>query len=374
MSSEVDNVSTTSLMEDSSSIDIPVNPKSWSPLLVPKSSIEGEIRRLSSAKVQEGVPRRSFIVHPDAPAGSRAFAPGLAVSINVLLPGEQISLLRDNATRVEFCISGDGRADLAGDALSLQRFDVWTVPSMTRRAYRNPGAAPLVWLSYSNMPLLDLLGIHYAEDAESRGGQQLATERRPATDYVRQNAPDIPILSAGARLRGYEYLVDIEVRENRPLLWPWADVYGHLAQRPGDGKRTIMLLYNPATERRNGTTHSFFATMTSWPAGEVRPVPPRGHRHSSFACNYHFTGRGRSVVDGRAFEWREGDLLLSAPNWSEHAHGSSEEGACVLTVQDHPLQIGMESLIWQEQAGGPILTLGSEAGVTGYVGPREVGD
>jgi gentisate 1,2-dioxygenase len=33
----------------------------------------------------------------------------------------------------------------------------------------------------------------------------------------------------------------------------------------------------------------------------------------------------------------------------------------------------MESLIWQEDMDGPILTLGAEAGQTGYVGPREAG-
>ena len=42
-------------------------------------------------------------------------------------------------------------------------------------------------------------------------------------------------------------------------------------------------------------------------------------------------------------------------------------------MQDHPLQIGMESLIWQERMDGPILTLGSDAGQVGYVGPRVAG-
>ena len=68
-----------------------------------------------------------------------------------------------------------------------------------------------------------------------------------------------------------------------------------------------------------------------------------------------------------------GDLLLSAPSWSEHAHFIHPQGASVLTVQDHPLHIGMESLIWQERMDGPILTPGSEAGQTGYVGPRIAG-
>ena len=66
--------------------------------------------------------------------------------------------------------------------------------------------------------------------------------------------------------------------------------------------------------------------------------------------------------------------MLSAPSWSEHAHGIGEGGASVLTVQDHPFQIAIESLIWQEVMDGPILTLGSEPGQTGYIGPRQAGD
>jgi hypothetical protein len=67
-------------------------------------------------------------------------------------------------------------------------------------------------------------------------------------------------------------------------------------------------------------------------------------------------------------------LLLSAPSWREHAHYFSETGMSVYTVQDHPLHIGMESLIWQEDMeNDQVHALGSEAGVTGYVGPREMG-
>jgi gentisate 1,2-dioxygenase len=134
-----------------------------------------------------------------------------------------------------------------------------------------------------------------------------------------------------------------------------------------------MLLYNPATERRNGTTHSFFATIAGMPPNAPpRPVG-RGHRHSSAAINYWFQGAGKSIVMGETVEWGEGDLMLSAPGWAEHAHYPGPTGMAVLTIQDHPLQIGMESLIWQEDMSGPILTLGSEAGVTGYTGPRQLG-
>jgi gentisate 1,2-dioxygenase len=155
--------------------------------------------------------------------------------------------------------------------------------------------------------------------------------------------------------------------------WPWDAVAPHLPSVQGDNKRGILLLYNPATERRNGTTHSFFATLSASAPGSPPRKPGPGHKHSSVAINYHFKGFGRSIVDGQEIDWKAGDLLLSAPSWSEHAHYPGPEGHGILTIQDHPLQIGMESLIWQERMDGPILTLGSDPGQTGYVGPRQQG-
>ena len=67
------------------------------------------------------------------------------------------------------------------------------------------------------------------------------------------------------------------------------------------------LLYNQITGRTNGTTPSFFATMT------VRPpnIIDRPHRHASAAINYYFSGAGYSRVGGQALRmgsWRSDAL------------------------------------------------------------------
>jgi hypothetical protein len=54
--------------------------------------------------------------------------------------------------------------------------------------------------------------------------------------------------------------------------------------------------------------------------------------------------------------------MLSAPGWSVHHHSSYADGFYSFTVQDHPLQIAMESLIWQENLQTKIRNLGAEAG------------
>ncbi len=150
--------------------------------------------------------------------------------------------------------------------------------------------------------------------------------------------------------------------ESRPLHWPWKKVKAHLDELVALGSsyvgRRLYLLYNPATGRTNGTTQSFFATMTIRPPGIV----DRPHRHVSAAINYFFAGSGRSTVEGRVFEWKAGDLMLSAPGWGVHNHASHDEPVYELTIQDSPAHIAMESLLWQEDLKRPVAVLGAERG------------
>lgn len=355
-------------------------PQPWAPVKIARAEIEAEIGRLADAPRPANGRRASRIVHPSAVAPGLGLAPGVAVTIEVLNPGEATLPLRENAHRVEIGIRGHGRIEIADTTLDLAHLDVANLPSMQPFRFRNDGSDVWARLSYSNAPLLEKLGVHYAEDLPGSWAPSPLDAPAPATEdsdkvrYTRATAPDVAIGDQGARLRGYEFLVDIEVVESRPLHWPWAEVSSHLSSTVGDGKRTIMALYNPATQRRQGATHSFFVTASAMPAGR----PPRrrgpGHRHSSVAINYHVAGSGISTVDGVDIPWEAGDLLLSAPGWLEHAHYEGPDGLAVYTVQDHPLHVGMESLVWQEEMGGPVLALGSEAGQTGYVGPREAGE
>jgi len=337
-------------------------PHQWTPLLVPCASIDEASARL---QVEDGAVCRAVeIVHPQNPEPEPSLAPGFPVSVNLLNLGQEVTI-----SRVEFCIRGSGQVIAGGRTLSPTKFDIWDIPSILRRRYCCDGREAFVWLSYSNAPLLQKLGIHYSDEGNIQRARPKSEREAAESKYARQRAPDIAILATGTCLCSYEFLTDIEVVENKPLIWPWCLVSPHVSMQPGDEKRTIMLCYKPAMKRRNGTTHSFFATVTSWLAGNVRPVPARGHKHSSLSCNYHFRGRRSSIVDGQRFGWEDGDLMLSAPSWSEHAHGSSIEGPTVLTVQDYSFQIGTECLVWQERIDGPVLTIGSEAGQKGYVGP-----
>jgi gentisate 1,2-dioxygenase len=354
-------------------------PERWKPIVVPHSEILAEIERLASEAQPANGRRAALIVHPQSTKPGLGFAPGIDVTINVLKPGEETVPVRRNSNQLEIVIGGTGTVYVGKQEFAVERNDIWNMPAMQTYRYKNTGKDLFARLSYSNAPLLEKLGAHYFEEnpAPIVIDTDVAQAVQQKRTYARENAPDFAITPEGARMRGYEFLVDIEVLESKAILWPWKATYPHMKSSGNAEARQIVLLYNPATERRNGTTHSFFATLAGKGPNTDPPPIGRGHRHSSVAINYYFhSSGGKSIVDGVTYDWGAGDLMLSAPSWSEHAHyvNSSPIGNTTLTVQDHPLHIGMESLIWQEDLDGPILTLGSQAGGKGYVGPRRRGE
>jgi gentisate 1,2-dioxygenase len=337
----------------------------WPTVVLPKAAIDAEIERLASSPRPANGRRASSVNHPMNTGPVPAYAPGIDVHIEVLKPGEQTAPVMRSSSMVDMCIRGSGVVQIGAREFRAEKFDVWNTPSMEPYTYRNDGQDLFVRLSYSNAPLLERLEVHYidpnpaasAQSGPATGGAAAAQHR------ARDAAKPIPIGKDGAQMLGYEWLIDIDTVESKPLHWPWKEVAPHLENVYGMDVaytgRHLYVLYNPATERRIGTSHSFFATIAKLPPGKV----DRPHRHSSAAINYIMWGNGKSVVNGEKVEWQEGDLHFSAPGWSVHNHASRDQGFIALTIQDHPLHIAMESLLWQETLKDPILKLGSNDGI-----------
>jgi gentisate 1,2-dioxygenase len=332
----------------------------WPSLVIPKEAIDAEIERLSAVPFPEDGRRRSLIVHPRSAAPELGLAPGIQVALEVLLPGERSRLIRHNSSQVVFCIAGAGTVVIDGHTRRFERYDVWNTPSMTAYLHINDAPERQVRLIYSNAALLEKMNVHYVDDNPGETlPQSLEGEEKPAGTPFEEV---FPLGDEGAWLMYYERLVNPPVAESPALMWPWKQVKPELdklhALGPGYRGRRLYLLYNPATGRTNGTTHNFFATMTIRPAG----ITDRPHRHTAAAVNYYFAGRGHSVVEGKVFDWKAGDLMLSAPGWAVHNHASHEEDVYELTVQDSPLNLAMDSLLWQENMQGSPVLIGSHAG------------
>jgi len=343
----------------------------WPSVIVPRASIDAEIERLASVARPSTGYRSTAVSHPANTGLVPAFAPGIDVTIEVLKPGEVSPPISRNSTMVDMCICGSGVATIGAKSFEVERFDVWNTPSMAPYSYRNDGNDLFVRMSYSNAPLLERLEVHYV-DRNPKLVSDAATPSSEPKGRARDQAEAIDLGPDGARLLGYEYLIDIDTVEWKPLLWKWKEVDPHLDKvHRRDLRYTgrhLYLLYNPATERRMGTSPCFFATIAKYPPDKI----DQPHRHVSAAINYYFIGHGKSAVMGKRLEWEAGDLHLSAPGWAVHHHGSREQGFCALTIQDHPLHIAMDSLLWQETMKAPILKLGSQMGFQTNLAELEV--
>jgi gentisate 1,2-dioxygenase len=336
----------------------------WPPIIISKEEIDAEAERLASLPAPADGRRESLIVHPHAGDDTPGLAPGIQVKLSVLKPGEKTSAFRHNATEVNFCIRGGGHTVVATKRIAFGLYDVWNHPSYATYWHANDTKDIQVRLTYSNIPLLQHMEV-YVPDFEPPVQAAVAhkVEEEEEEDPRRKNPFGMfPIGNDGGLLMPYETLINPEVVESNPLYFPWQEVKKELDKLEALGKdyvgRRLYMMYNPVTTRHNGITPNFFATMT------IRPpkIVDRPHRHVSAAINYYFSGKGYSVVAGNRYEWKAGDLMLSAPGWAVHNHASYDEYVYELTVQDQPLNIYMESLLWQESMKAPAALLGSQAG------------
>jgi gentisate 1,2-dioxygenase len=335
--------------------------KPWAPVIITKEEIDAEIERLASIDMPANGRRASLIIHPDAPASAPGLAPGIQVTLSVLKPGERTPAFRHNATDVNFCIQGGGHAMVGGRRIPFTQYDTWNTPSYTTNWRVNDTNELQVCFNYCNAPLLRLMQVYIPENDPPAVA---LVETPHHSDDPQRVSPygTFEIGDDGAMLMPYERLINPPSVESRSLFWPWQKVEAELVKLQDLGQsyvgRRLYLLYNPMTGRTNGTTPSFFATIT------IRPpkIVDRPHRHVSAAINYYFKGQGRSSVAGNVYEWKAGDLMLSAPGWVVHNHASYDDFVYEITVQDQPLNIAMESLLWQESMKEPPALLGAQTG------------
>jgi len=327
----------------------------WEPVVIGKDQISREVERLLSCDVADPCERQVRITHPKACARGMGLAPGIEVRLSVLKPGEQARPYCHNATEVGFCIEGEGRVQVQSVDHKFERYDVWNVPSWSKVVCQNPSRRPVVWLTYSNAPLLRLLNVHLVESEKTTGiVKPEQVEAAAHADGGIQIRDLFQIPGDETWLMSYERLINPPAVESASHLWRWSKVKAELDKLTALGAayrgRRLYLLYNPMTGRTNGT---------------VRPpnIIDRPHRHASAAINYYFSGAGYSRVAGKHYEWAAGDLMLSAPGWAIHNHASHDQGPVYeLTIQDQPFHIWQESLLWQESLAKPPALLGAQPG------------
>lgn len=337
--------------------------KPWSPFLV-----KGEVWRKATADLLKASPdgygRRELAVkHPESSANNPCIAPGIQARFGVIPSGQSTRPHRSNESHFVMIIRGSAEVTIDGQTQTVGTRDFFNVPGMRVWSMQAAGGVDLVYLNYSNRPVLENLGVFLEFPGRHSVPQktEAPSEHVPSARIRAGNGYTID--ESGGHLLPYEHLVDPQFDKSSPKFWRWENIKKYLPNVASldnnyDG-RPLWILYNSDTKNRAGTTSCFFATIFSSVGGRVTP----SHKHASAAVNFIIDGSGHSFVGGTRVDWAAGDIMLSAPGWLEHSHCVDEDNTNILTIQDHPLHISMESLVWQERLpDGPLINVGSDNG------------
>jgi len=255
----------------------------------------------------------------------------MLMTMQLLKPGEVAQDHRHNFAAFRFILKGSGAYTVVeGEKIPMEEGDLILTPSMTWHGHRN-GGEPVIWLDGLDNPLLFLL-------------QAITWEAFPGGLQPLKNAADCVAPRVGTARPIWEKSSE---RPTYNLHYKWQDTYEtlqRLSDGPGSPFDGVALEYvNPEGGH----------TMPTLSCGiqMLRPdETTKTHRHNSSAIYHAFRGSGTTVIDGKKFDWDQGDCFV-VPLWSWHSHQnrSKDKDAILFSMSDMPV---MEALkLYREEAG-----------------------
>ena len=238
----------------------------WRPFLIQRATWQDALRTAAS-EAPDTLGRRELMVsHPNAEPHIGGMAPGIEIKFGMLPPGGATVRSRTNASQFYMLLQGQAEARVgARTVMQLGFRDSCVVPAMQPYTLSNTGTEVVWYITYSNAALLKRLNVYLEEAFAAEAAPAAVESTGPRARDVA--GPGHVLNDTGAKILPYEYLVDVDPVVSQPLLWRWEEVTPHLGGfhnlKAGYNGRPLWVLYNPATERRIGTTSCFFATISS---------------------------------------------------------------------------------------------------------------
>ncbi len=265
--------------------------------------------------LKDAIRRNIGLVNPTA--GGK---PRLSLGLQVVLPGEQAPSHRHTASAIRFVVKGTPNAfNLGnGEPMPFEEGDLITNPHLTFHGHVNNGDGPVWWLDGLDMRF-STLAYEFRQNYE--GQEPVDVERLGYTNrMLRQVRPSSATQSV----------------QPPPFRYPWSETRAALmtmkeSEDEPDVHDGYMVSYlNPTSG--GPTLPTVSCEMQLLPTG----FKGQAHRHNSQVVYFVFRGHGASIVDGRRFEWSQGDYL-DVPSWSEHRHeNASGEDAILFSFNDQP--------------------------------------
>lgn len=100
----------------------------------------------------------------------------------------------------------------------------------------------------------------------------------------------------------------------------------------------------------NNRTHRFWINQLAPGGEEGKQVwKSLGHRHTVEAIIYWLSGHGHSIIDGKRYDWKPGDIIC-VPMFAWHRHiNESDELALYIASTTGPLSMGLGQAVYEDE-------------------------
>jgi gentisate 1,2-dioxygenase len=277
----------------------------------------------SATAVPVGDERRAMQLFNPGLGGQWATTTTLIAAVQVLLPGEVARSHRHSPSAIRFIMQGNGAyTAVEGENVVMREGDLVLTPNWQWHDHGNETSETVVWMDGLDVPLVKALNCMFFE----MHGERKYTQTKPV-DGLRPT----------------------RTKKGSMLLYPWDQTLEALhALRSAEGSPTegVALEYtHPQTGGPVLPTIGCRVQMIR--AGER--LKARRVTGSSVFCVAQ--GSGRTMIDGRAFDWGKGDIVV-LPSWALHQHANTGQGDAVLfSIHDRPV-IEALGLYREETAAG----------------------
>jgi gentisate 1,2-dioxygenase len=273
--------------------------------------------------------RRVMVLENPGLPGQSRITQSLFAGLQIILPGEVAPAHRHAASALRFIVEGrDAFTAVAGERTMMEPGDFVITPSWTWHDHGNEGSGPMVWLDGLDMHIVNMLAASFREDMGGKAHKLERPEGAAPAEFGNNLLPvDVEHRSQTSPIFNYPYR---KSRESLDSL--------QRTRAPDAWHAYKMKYINPV----NGGWA--MPTISTWlqllPKG-FKSAPYRSTDSTVFTV---VEGRGRSTIDGEAFDWGPHDIFV-APSWMAHRHEASED-AVIFLYSDRVIQEKLD--LWRE--------------------------
>jgi gentisate 1,2-dioxygenase len=271
----------------------------------------GELMRLSNSPV-----RRALLLWNPGARDHWDVTNTLTASVQMMRPGETVTAHRHIHSTMMYITHGKGAYTIVnGEKISISAGDLVLAPNWYWHEHGNLSDTDIVWMTGLDRSLVKLFDAIFFEGYPNKHQDVTAVDDGIAQRVAVPHAD--PRFSSKLVWRSDEIAKALADKENIGEFDPYDDV--------------IVEFRDPSND--SPVTPTFGCAIQ-----KLRPgIHTRAHRHTTSAVYHIVRGHGHSIVDGKRYDWSEGDYFaLPHRAWHEHVNGSAAQPAVLFSLTDKP--------------------------------------